>query len=70
MSISVHDNGPGIPPDRLKMLLKRTGWRPGAALALLLVEDIATAHGGGIELESKADRSEHFTTIRLTIPVR
>jgi signal transduction histidine kinase len=70
ITIDVRDDGAGIPPDRLKRLLNREGWHPGAALALLLVEDIAAAHGGGIEIESRAERSEHFTNIRVTIPVR
>jgi hypothetical protein len=38
--------------------------------AVALVEDVAGAHGGGIEIESRAERSEHFTNIRVTIPVR
>jgi signal transduction histidine kinase len=68
LSISVRDDGSGIPAEKLKRLLKRGGWHPGSALALLLVEDIAIAHGGGIEIESKADPAEHFTTVRVTIP--
>jgi hypothetical protein len=38
--------------------------------AVALVEDVAAAHGGGIEIESRAERSGHFTNIRVTIPVR
>ena len=69
--IDVRDDGPGIPLDRLKKLLNR-GARshPGPALALLLVEDIAAAHGGGIEIESNTDRFEHFTNVRIKIPAR
>src|SRR4249919_1125514 len=48
--VSVRDNGPGIPSDQLSRLLQREGWHPGSALALLLVEDIAVAHGGGVRI--------------------
>jgi signal transduction histidine kinase len=68
LSIAVRDDGPGIPPYSLGRLLNRTAWHPGAALALLLVEDIAVAHGGGLEIESETG-SVHFTTVRLTIRV-
>ena len=71
LTIDVRDDGSGIPLDKLKGLFNR-GARshPGAALALLLVEDIAAAHGGGIEIESNTDRVAHFTKVRLTIPAR
>ena len=68
--IAVRDNGPGISADRLTRLLRRDRWRPGAALALLLVEDIAVAHGGRVDIESKTDALDHFTDIRVTIPIR
>ena len=68
--ITVHDDGPGIPADRMNRLLHRDSWRPGAALALLLVEDIAVAHGGEIVVESQTGPSAHFTTVRFTIPTR
>jgi signal transduction histidine kinase len=68
--ISVRDNGPGISADRLRNLLRRDRWRPGSALALLLIEDIVVAHGGRLEVESKADALDHFTSVRMTIPLR
>jgi signal transduction histidine kinase len=52
----------------MNTLLDREGWHPGAALALLLVDDIAAAHGGSLQIESQAERSQHFTTVRFTIP--
>jgi signal transduction histidine kinase len=68
--IAVRDNGSGISPERLKKLLSRDAWHPGSALALLLVEDIAVAHGGRLDIESKADALDHFTSVRMTIPLR
>ena len=68
ISVAVHDDGPGIPSNQLNRLLNRQGWHPGAALALLLVNDIAAAHGGELQIESQAEHSHHFTTIRFTIP--
>jgi signal transduction histidine kinase len=68
--ISVRDNGPGISAEPLRNLLRRDRWRPGSALALLLVEDIAVAHGGHLDVESKADALDHFTSVRMTIPLR
>src|SRR5262245_57599174 len=67
LSITVRDDGPGMPPDQLDKLLTRRGWRPGAALALLLVEDVAVAHGGSIQVESRTDRAHHFTLVRFTV---
>jgi signal transduction histidine kinase len=67
LTIGVRDNGPGIAPDRLGRLLTREGWHPGSALALLLVEDIARAHGGGLAVESRTDSFDHFTHVRFTI---
>jgi two-component system phosphate regulon sensor histidine kinase PhoR len=69
LQVSVRDDGPGIPPDRLKRLLERAIWHPGSALGLLLVEDIAVAHGGGLVVDSSADRVDHFMQVSFTIPV-
>jgi len=68
LRVSVRDDGPGIPFDRLTRLLQREKWHPGSALALLLVEDIAVAHGGEIHVESQTNRLDHFTQISFTIP--
>jgi two-component system sensor histidine kinase BaeS len=69
LAVCVRDNGPGIPGDQLSKLLERDAWRPGSALALLLVEDIAVAHGGGVRIQSRTDPHDHFTSICFTIPL-
>jgi signal transduction histidine kinase len=68
LSIAVKDNGPGISPDRLRRLLDRANWQPGSAIGLLLVEDIALAHGGRLHIESRCARADHFTNVLFTIP--
>lgn len=71
IAIAVQDDGPGIPSEKLPYLFER---RSGAAhvegLALSLVRDIVTAHGGRVEVESRTDPDEHGTSITLRIPRR
>jgi len=50
IAIAITDDGPGIPPDRLRRLFERDG----PALGLYLVREIIEAHGGGIEVSSSA----------------
>lgn len=66
----VRDNGPGIPSGDLAGMLRRDAWRPGSALALLLVEDIAVAHGGRLWIESNAVPHDHFTSVCFTIALQ
>ncbi len=66
---TVTDDGPGIDADRLRHLLDRGHWHPGGALALLLVSDIAEAHGGSVVIQTKAEPSLHFTSASFTIPL-
>ena len=54
--ISVNDQGPGIPPDMLDTLFERFARGPGSTglgLGLYLARQIATAHGGTLEVTSK-----------------
>jgi len=67
-TIEVRDDGQGIPAAQLGRLLVRDEWRPGNALALLLVEDIAVAHGGRLEIQASTDPRDHFTGIRFVAP--
>jgi signal transduction histidine kinase len=70
VAISVQDDGPGIPTDKIPYLFER---RAGAAhadgLALSLVRQIVTAHGGTIEVESRRDEDDHGTCITMMLPV-
>ena len=71
LAVEVRDDGPGIPADTVARLFKRDGLNVrGAGLALVLISDIAAAHGGRVEVRSRTDAVEHGTTIRLTFPVR
>jgi signal transduction histidine kinase len=71
VSISVQDDGPGIPADKLPFLFER---RRGAVhadgLALTLVRQIVVAHGGRIEVESRCDPDDHGTSITIQLPIR
>jgi signal transduction histidine kinase len=54
MSLTVDDNGPGLPADQREAVLKR-GARldesaPGSGLGLSIVDDLARAYGGGVTL--------------------
>jgi len=69
VTISVQDDGPGIPKDKIPFLFER---RQGAAhadgLALSLVRQIVEAHGGRIDVESRRDADEHGTSITIVLP--
>lgn len=54
LRLSVEDDGPGLPADQRTAVLKR-GERldenaPGSGLGLSIVDDLARAYGGGVEL--------------------
>lgn len=70
ISISVQDDGPGIPDDKLPFLFER---RRGAVhadgLALSLVRQIVAAHGGRIDVESRRDPDDHGTSITITLGI-
>jgi len=64
--ISVHDTGPGIPPDELPRIWDRlfrgdaSRAERGLGLGLSLVRAIATAHGGTAEVLSEPGRGATF----------
>lgn len=61
--VSVSDTGPGIPDEiREKVYTPFFTTRPeGTGLGLPLVQKVAAAHGGNLELESKPGRGTTFT---------
>jgi signal transduction histidine kinase len=69
VAIAVHDDGPGIPAAKLPYLFeRREGALHAEGLALLLVREIVTAHGGRIVVESRTGLEEHGTSITLCLP--
>ena len=71
VSISVQDDGPGIPDDKLPFLFER---RRGAVhadgLALSLVRQIVAAHGGRIEVETRREPESHGTSFTIALPIQ
>jgi len=66
---SVEDDGPGIPADKVANLFRRgQGVTHGTGLALMLIQDVVTAHGGTVYVTSKCDAFACGTTITLRLP--
>lgn len=63
--LSVADRGEGIPPEALARVfepgVRLTERRAGSGLGLAIVAEIASAHGGGVEVESEPGRGATFT---------
>ncbi len=70
VAISIQDDGPGIPEDKVPFLFER---RAGAihadGLALSLVRDIVSAHGGSIQVETRREQDDHGTSITILLPM-
>ncbi len=74
VTISVSDNGVGIPPDNLTMLFdisevlttKGTEKETGTGLGLLLCKEFVEKHGGKIWVESEIGKGSNF---KLTLPI-
>ncbi len=75
-SVSLEDEGPGVPPEALERIFERfvqLGGRPsgpsgssdGAGLGLAIARSIVTLHGGRIWAENRPDRSGLRLTIEL-----
>lgn len=79
--ITVHDTGPGIPPEDQERIFRPfersdvarlednmdTGPRTGAGLGLSLVKNIVELHGGFVTLESAPGEG---TSVILTLPIK
>ncbi|MDX8480589.1 PAS-domain containing protein [Mesorhizobium sp. VK24D] len=71
VEFSVHDDGPGMPPDVLESVFRRFeprangGRRRGAGLGLSIVKSFVELHGGTVRIETGMDRG---TTVICTFP--
>ncbi|MEL7198590.1 MAG: CHASE2 domain-containing protein [Pseudomonadota bacterium] len=70
--ISVSDNGPGLPAERVKDTFARFGARdtqagPSAGLGLAYVKKVIDEHGAQIEVETRSDAGTRF---QITLPSR
>jgi signal transduction histidine kinase len=69
VSITVDDDGPGIPPEKRAHLFARApGTTHAVGLALMLVLDVVTAHGGTIEVATETQGQARGTRITLRLP--
>lgn len=75
ISLAVTDDGPGIPADQRREVLKRftrldsSRHQPGNGLGLALVEAVVRIHGGLLELENAGGpASRPGLTVRLQLP--
>jgi len=66
--VTVADRGPGIEPgeqpfvfDKFFRGTKQRGLAAGTGMGLAIVKAILEAHGGGIELKSRAGEGARFT---------
>jgi signal transduction histidine kinase len=73
VKISVVDHGPGIPSDQQRLIFEKFGRadvpggsKPGTGLGLFIARSIAEAHGGTLDVQSRADVGATFT---LTLPI-
>ncbi len=68
-TITVEDDGPGIPPEKLEAIFEQRGEaRHGVGLNLLLVRDVVAAHGGEVEITSRCSAIDGGTKVSLRIP--
>ncbi|MER9949160.1 ATP-binding protein [Mesorhizobium sp. M0047] len=71
VEFSVHDDGPGMPPDLLDSVFRRFeprangGRRRGAGLGLSIVKSFVELHGGSVRIETGKDKG---TTVICTFP--
>src|SRR5271166_5566117 len=67
--VSVEDDGPGIPADKVANLFRRDHIvTHGTGLALMLIQDVVTAHGGTVDVKSHCEALGSGTTVTLRLP--
>ncbi len=69
LTISVQDDGPGMSKERVESLFQRRGGAAhSGALALSLMREVVSAHGGRLAVESRTDPHDHGTSISMILP--
>jgi signal transduction histidine kinase len=70
ISVAVQDTGPGIPEDERDRIFRPFWSRDGGGtgLGLAIARELATAHGGHIDLESEPGRGSRFELVLPVIP--
>jgi len=68
LTIEVHDNGPGIPPELLDDIFVPffTTRKDGSGLGLSLVKQIVISHGGNISVDSVVNE---YTRFQVNLPI-
>jgi len=63
VSVSVSDNGPGVPPEKLAFIFDPyyTTKSEGSGLGLWIAQQIVTAHGGSLQAQNKPSGGARFT---------
>jgi signal transduction histidine kinase len=68
--VAIEDDGPGIPEDRLKRIFERyfqvrehSVAEQGLGLGLAIVQQIVTAHGGSVDVQSEVGKGSTFSFI-------
>jgi signal transduction histidine kinase len=71
VSLTVEDDGPGIPVNvQARLLASGAGDGEPAGVSLRLVNDVVAAHGGGMVIKSSTAPEDRGTAVTLWIPVR
>jgi PAS domain S-box-containing protein len=70
--LTVQDNGVGIAPDALPRVFEAfftTRATVGTGIGLFVAKEFVEGHGGQIEIQSRNDRDDHGTSVRVFLPM-